>query len=64
MGANDIEVDLESWRGKFAITKKRRILFVIFGKREKVVDVSHLAEMRANRLKKDKMQVNVTFYEI
>lgn len=64
MGSDDAEVNLSSRLGERALTQKGGELLIVPCVGQEVVDVCNLAEMRADRIQEDQLQVDVSLDEI
>ena len=61
---NNLVVDVEFWFWESAIAHQFRILLVIASKRKEVVNVCNLAEVRADWIKENELEVHVLLDEI
>lgn len=64
MGSDGRVVDFDDGLGERAVAEQSRIFARICREREQIVDVADFAEMRADRVNEEKLQVDVPFDQV
>lgn len=64
MGSNGTEVDLSFGFRERALSDESRILFVVLGEGQEVVQVSHFTEMRTDRVQEYQLQEDVSLNQV